>query len=255
MYAPTPQPSSGPLPPRLSAGARLVNVFIAPRKTFEDVRVNSSWWVPWLVGVIVSFIFGAIAAQKIDMVEFARHQVEQSKFAQRQLEQLPPEQREKQIQLRANITKYTFYIVPFFTILFGVIVGAVLMAVFNFGFAAEVTFSEALAIVFYAYLPRALFALLLGGSLLVASDPNSVDIAGNPMPTNPAFFMDPQGNKFLYSLLGYVDIFALWSTILMGLGFAVVSRNRKLTPSTGITTMLVVYGVLALIGSFFKAAF
>jgi hypothetical protein len=255
-YAPVPSPvSPEPAQPRLSEGARLVNTFIAPRKTFEDIRLNSSWWVPWLLTAILSIAFGAIAAQKIDMVQFARHQVEQSKIAQRQFEQLSPEQQEQQIRIRAATTKVIFYIAPIFSLIIGLVAAAVLMAVFNFGFAAEVTFPQSLAIVFYSFLPRAILAILLGVSLLVASDPNSIDIAGNPMPTNIGFFMDPGGNKFIYSLISNLDLFALWTVCLLGLGFAAVSRNKKLTPGTGIATMLVIYAVLIVIGAGLKAAF
>lgn len=254
-YAAAPPVSPEPGQPRLSEGERLIDTFIAPRKTFTDIRVNSSWWVPWLITTILSVAFGAIAAQKIDMVQFTRHQIEQSKFRQQQFEQLPADQQERQLQIGATFTKVVFYIAPVFSLLFGLIAAAVLMAVFNFGFAAEVTFSQALAIVFYSFLPRSILALLMGISLLVASDPNSIDIAGNPMPTNLGFFMDPQGNKFLYSLISNIDIFALWTVVLMGLGFAVASRNKKLTAGTGITTLLVIYGVLIMAGAAFKAAF
>lgn len=255
-YAPVPPVSPEPAQPRLSEGQRLIDTFIAPRKTFGDIRVNSSWWVPWLLSTILGVAFGAVAAQKLDMVQFSRHQIEQSKFAQRQFEQLSPEQQEQNLRIRAAVSKVAFYVAPiFFAVLFGLVAAAVLMAVFNFGFAAEVTFSQAMAVVFYSFLPRAVLSILLGVSLLVASDPNSIDIAGNPMPTNAGFFMDPGGNKFLYSLISNLDLFALWTVVLLGMGFAVVSKNRKLTAGTAIATMCVIYGLLILIGAGFKAAF
>jgi hypothetical protein len=254
LSAPGPQPAEA-FPPKLSEGARLIDTFIAPRKTFEDIRQNSSWWVPWLISAILSVAFGAIAAQRIDMVQFTRHQIEQSKMRQRQMEQLSPEQQERQIRFGATVTKVAFYVSPVFSLIGGLVIAAVLMAVFNFGFAAEVSFPQAMAIVFYSFLPRGVLALLLGVSLLVSGDPNSIDIAGNPMPTNPGFFMDPQGNKFLYSLASGLDIFALWIVILLGLGFAAASSNRKLQASTTITTMLVIYAVVTLAIAAVKAAF
>jgi Yip1 domain len=249
------EPGSQLSQPGLSEPARIINTFVAPSKTFEDLKRNASWWVPWLLTTIFGLIFSAIAVQKLDMVRFTREQIEQSKMAQRQMEQLSPEQRENAIQTRARITKVFFFITPVFGLILGLILAAILMGVFNFGFAAEVPFMRALAIVFYSFLPRIVVAILLGISLMVSSDPNSVNIAGNPMPTNPAFFMDPQGNKFLYGLLSGVDVFALWVTVLLGLGFSVASGNRKLKPSTAITTMLVLYGLLVLVGAGFKAMF
>jgi FtsH-binding integral membrane protein len=235
--------------------ARLLNLFIAPRKTFEDLKLNQSWWVPWLLSAVIGVVFGVVAVQKIDMVHFTRQQIEHSKLAQRQIEQLSPEQQEQQIRARAAFTKVVFYISPIFSLIGGLIIAAVLMAVFNFGFAAEIPFPRALAIVFYSFLPRALLAVLLGVSLLVSGDPNSIDIAGNPMPTNPGFLMDPQGSTFLYSLMSNVDLFAIWVVVLLGLGFAAASPNRKLSAGTAITTVLVIYAILIIAGAGFKAAF
>lgn len=254
MSAASPLPPE-PQQPALSQGARIINTFLAPKKTFADVRRNSSWWLPWLLGALSALAFGIVVAQKVDMVQFARHQVEQSKLAQRQFEQLSPEQQEQGLRARASFTKIAFYVSPVFGLIFGLIFAAVLMGVFNFGFAAEATFGQALAIVFYSFLPRAVYYILLTISMAASSDPNSIDIAVNPMPTNLGFFMDPQGNKFLYSFVSNLDLFALWTVVLMGIGFATVSKNRKLTTGTGITVMLVVYGIVILIGAGFKAAF
>lgn len=255
-YAPSPQPlSPQPAQPRLSEPARLIDTFIAPHKTFADIKVNPRWWVAWLVSAIIGVVFAVVVGQKIDMAQFTRHQIEQSKFAQKQMEQLTPEQQEQQIRIRASVTKVVFYVTPLFGLILGVVFAAVLMGIFNFVLAAEVTFPQALAIVFYSLLPRALLALLMSVSLGVASDPNSIDIAGNPMPTNIGFFMDPQGNKFIYSLISNLDLFAIWTVVLLGLGFATVSSNKKLTAGTGITTVFVIYGILILIGAALKAAF
>lgn len=254
MTAPT-EPGAQPAQPGLSEAARLINVFIAPRKTFEDLKQNPTWWVPWLLGSIIALGFGIVVVQKIDMVSFTRQQIEQSKMAQRQMEQLSPDQQEKAIESRANFTKYAFYSTAVFGLIFGLISAAVLMGVFNFGFAADIPFKRALAIVFYSFFPRAVYTILLAISLLVASDPNTIDIAGNPMPTNPGFFMDPHGNQFIYSLASNLDVMALWTVVLLGLGFSAASTNRKLSSSTTIATMCVIYGVLILIGAGFKAAF
>src|SRR5258708_7731221 len=140
--------------------------------------------------------------------------------------------------MRAIGTKVVFFIFPIFSLIGGLIIAGVLMAVFNFGFAAEVPFGRALAIVFYSFLPRIIYVVLLCASLLASADPNNIDISGNPMPTNPGFFMDPLGGKFLFSLASGLDLMALWVVALLGLGFSAASPNRKLSPSTTITTVM-----------------
>src|SRR5258708_20325908 len=112
--APPPLSAAEPVGPGLSEPARIIDTFVAPRKTFEDLKTNPSWWVPWLITSVFGLIFGFIAVQKIDMFQFARHQVEQSKMAQRQMEQLSPEQQEKNLPLRANISNFFFFTTPLF---------------------------------------------------------------------------------------------------------------------------------------------
>ena len=46
-----------PEPARLSEGARIINTFIAPSKTFTDLRRNASWWGPWLLISICALLF------------------------------------------------------------------------------------------------------------------------------------------------------------------------------------------------------
>ncbi|MGH9565797.1 MAG: YIP1 family protein, partial [Candidatus Angelobacter sp.] len=155
--------------------------------------------------------------------------------------------------MQASITKVTFFIFPVFALIGGVVIAAVLMAVFNFGFAAEVPFDKSLAIVFYSFLPSVITAVLMILTLLVSSDLSSFNIK-NPVATNPAFFMDPLGNSFLYSIASRLDIISIWVLVLMGLGFATVSK-KKLAPATAIITMCVVYGLYALAAAGLASAF
>jgi hypothetical protein len=259
---PPPQQYSSPEPafvapvgPGLSEPQRLINTFIAPSKTFEDLKRNASWWVPWLISAVFALLFGVVAVQKIDMVHFVQQQIEKSPSAQRRLEQATPAQREQGIALQATITKVTFYVIPVFTLIGGLIIAAVLMGIFNFILGAEVPFARALAVTFYAFLPGIIKSILLCVSLFASSDPSTIDIAGNPMPTNPAFFMDPLGNKFVYTFLSYVDIFAIWYVVLLGIGFAVASSNRKVSVSSGISAVFVAYGLWALGAACFKMIF
>lgn len=255
MYsAPVPPTAPEPAGPGLSEPQRLVNVFIAPSKTFADLQRNPSWWVPWLVTGIFIVIFGVVAVQKIDMVQFLQREIDKSPSAQRRMEQLTPEQRQKGLAMQATGTKVVFYIYPLFTLIGGIIIAAILMAVFNFMLGAEVPFQRAMAVVFYSFVPLIISTILLTVSVLVSSDPNTIDLT-NPMPTNPGFFMDPQGNKFIYAIVSSLDIFSIWVVTLLGLGFATASSNRKPTVSTGITTMFVVFAIFVLCRAAWRSIF
>ena len=242
--------------PGLSQISRIINTFIAPSKTFADIRLNASWWMPWLIGALFALFFGIVAAQKLDLVHLAQESNEQNKFMQQRMEQLSPEQREQTLQRQAATTKIVFYVLPVLSLIAAIIVAAILLAVFNFGFAAEIRFQQALAVVMYAYLPRIFSAILTIVAILTSSDPNTLDFAHrNPIATNLGFFMSPDSNKLLYTLASGIDVFAIWPAILMGIGFATVSANRKLKLSTGIAVVLGAYFLYLLLSGGISAAF
>jgi len=248
-------PTLGPEPagPGLSEPQRLVNTFIAPRKTFEDVKRNASWWAPWLLGAIVGLIFAVLAMQKIDMGHFIQQQIDRSPAAQRRMERLTPEQRTAGIEIQKTITKGFFYALPVISLVRGLVVAAVLLFIFNFVLGAEVPFARAMAVVFYAYVPFVvIYSILLIISLLVSADPNAIDLS-NPMPTNPGFFMDPLGNQFVFTFASALDIFNIWTIILLGLGFSTASSNRKPSAGTGILTVAVIYAIVIFCSAAWKA--
>jgi ABC-type multidrug transport system fused ATPase/permease subunit len=255
---PPPNPNQ-PIPPTpaapgLSEGQRIINTFLAPSKTFEDIQKNSSWWVPFLISAVFTLIFAVVAVQKLDMDRFMQQQIEQSPSAQKRMEQVPPAQREQVMKFQATFAKVIFYLSPIFGLLIGVVTALILWVVFSFIFGGEIGFGRSMAVVFYAFLPGIISSIVLTISFLASSDPNNINISTNPMPTNPAFFMDPQNNRFLYGLLSGLDIFKIWIVFLLGLGFAKASTNKKPDTNTAVVTMFVIYAILVLCGAAWKAA-
>lgn len=249
-----PPPSVEPAAPALSEPERIINTFLAPSKTFEDLRRNASWWVPFLLSAVFTLIFAVVAVQKLDMDRFMQQQIEQSPSAQKRMEQVPPAQREQVMKIQATFAKVIFYASPIIGLIFGVITALVLWVVFSFIFGGEIGFPRSMAVVFYAFLPGIISSILLTISFLASSDPNNINLSTNPMPTNPAFFMDPLGNRFVYALISGLDIFKLWIVFLLGLGFAKASSNRKPDTRTALVTMFVIYAILVLAGAAWKAA-
>jgi hypothetical protein len=250
-----PEPmTSTPAAPALSQGQRIINTFIAPSKTFTDIQKNSSWWVPWLISALVALAFAVVVGQKMDFRRLVEQQIEQSPRAQKQMEQVPAAQRETIMNFQATAFKVGFYGSPVILLLASLFIALVLWAIFAFGFGSDIGFGRSLAVVFYAGLPTTIFSILLTASILFSPDPNNINILNNPMPTTPAFFMDPAGNKFLYALVSGIEVFKIWWVVLMGLGFAYAVPNRKPSSGTAITTMFVLYGLLVLAGAALKAA-
>src|SRR5271156_6260765 len=147
-------------------------------------------------------------------------------FTRRAVRKLPPEQQAKQLQLSTAFARYVSYSPPLVNLIVFVVIAAVLMAAFNFGAGASIPYKTSLAIVAYSSLPSIICAALGIVSMFAGVDPAGFN-AQNPVATNPAHFMDPAGNKFVYGMASALDVFIIWSIVLMGIGFASNSKVKR----------------------------
>jgi hypothetical protein len=244
MYsAPVPSTAPEPAGPGLSEPQRLVNTFVAPSKTFTDIRRNASWWVPLLLISIFSVAFFVMIDKKVGFDQVARNMLENSKTIQ----QLDPSQQQLAYSRTAVGLKIGEYAAPIFILIYVLVIAAVLMATFNFMMDAQVSFSQSMAIVMYGWLPGilsailAMFALAFGDAEGFRMD--------NPIGTNPAHFMDPATtSKFVYTMLTSVDLISIWMIVLIGLGFA-LNAKKKISTGSAITTVAVWYFIVKLCGA------
>lgn len=244
--APVIPTSQNPLPEvRLSEGARLVDTFIAPSKTFTDLKRNASWWGPWILISIVSVLFIYTISQKVGFEQVSRNQVAHSSRAE-QFDRLPPERQERQLQLSSKIIAGFGYGNPVLVLLFLLIETAVLWGTFKVAVSAETSFKTAYAIVMYAALPGVIGAILAIISLFAGVSPEAFDI-NNPAGTNLAYYLDPDSTgRFLRGIASAVDIFSWWSIVLIGIGFACTSKVKR---STAIIIVAVWYLLFKLTGA------
>src|SRR3977135_282480 len=105
----TPAPEPGP---QLSQAQRIINTFIAPSKTFADLRRSASWWLPFLLMSLVSLLFVYVVEQKIGFRKVAENQLQMSPKNAARLEQLPPADRNRQMQQQATVFRYFSYGYP-----------------------------------------------------------------------------------------------------------------------------------------------
>jgi Yip1 domain len=237
--------------PGLSEPERLIDTFIAPSKTFTDIRRNASWWAPWVLMSIFALFFSFAVTSKIGWDQVVQNEIAKNPKAMERIDKMPPEQRDNMIRMQANISKYIGYGTPVVLLVIIVVVAAVMMATFNFGMGAKVDFGRSIAIVTYSYLPSLVSTVLAIVAMYAGADPEGFNIR-NPVATNPAYFMSPMGNKFLYGIASMFDVIAIWMIILMGMGFA---ANSKVKRGTAIMVVAIWFVVIKLIGAGFAAIF
>jgi len=214
--------------PGLSQWERVSNTFMAPSKTFDDIkRGNKSWWMPLIIMAIVGYILFAAIYTKIGMQQVVDNQVKLDPKTAEKMAQMPAEQRATAEKVSLYITQGIFIASPVMVMLIAAIVSLVLWGTINFVFGGKATFGAVFAVWFYASLPTIIKSLLGVVVVFAGMAPESFNIK-NFAPTNLGAFLDPvETNKALYAFATSLDAITIWSLVLMGMGIATVAGVKR----------------------------
>ena len=230
--------ATGPVDtPPLSEMERVIDTFVAPRKTFTDIRRNASWWLPWLLGAILGLGLVYLVDKKVGMEKVAENHLALTPKQAAKLDQLPPDQRANQMEMSARITRWIAYGFSLFHLVVVAVIAGILMATFNFGFGAELKFKQCFAVSIFAFLPGIIKGLLAILTVLITGGQGFT--FENSVASNLGALVDPS-SSFLYSIATSIDIFNIWTLILTGIGYACLTRLKLGT------CMAVVFGWWAL---------
>jgi hypothetical protein len=144
----------------LSQVERVVDTYVAPSKTFNDIRRSISWWLPAILFFIVSALFAYSVDKKIGFDAVTEQQIQQSPKAQDRMASMAPADRARAIKMQATGTKYFSYGGGVFFLLIPLIGGLLNWATINFGFGAKTTFGQNYAVQMYSALPLLLKSVL-----------------------------------------------------------------------------------------------
>jgi hypothetical protein len=213
--APTPEPA-------LSQGARVIDTFIAPSKTFTDLRRSAQWWLPFLLITIAGWGLVFVAEQKVGVQKMVENSMQAQPKAEARYEKLTPEQRQGQIK----VTGVIYYVlIPVITLFFWLVLSGLQFGTLSFVANTDITFSRTLGVLAYAALPLMLRYLLAIVSVLAGVNPDGFTL-NNPVATNPGYFMNPADSPFWYFIASQTDIFMLWTLALTAIGFATAGKVK-----------------------------
>ena len=237
-----------PSGPGLSQVERVVDTFVAPSKTFKDILRSASWWMPFVLLVLVTLGTTVVVEKQVGWDRVAENQIRQNPKQEEALASLPPDQRASRMRITANVWRYLSYGSFAFILFFVSIFALIYWASFNFGLGAKTTFSQMFAVCMYASLPRLLIGLLSILTLLFGNNADAYD-ARNPVGTNLAYYMSDSGAA-LKAALSFFDVIGLWQLALLVIGTAIVAKV-----STGKAAAVIVgWWVLGLLASVAIAA-
>ena len=219
-----------------------IDIFYAPSEVFAR-RANSGFGIPMLV-VTVLIALLAIAnsgvMQPIMDAEFSRG----TAAAMRKNPQLTADMLAKTRGIGEGIAKY------------GAIV-FVPVAIFLTGLAlwlsgklvdAKESVSQAVLVVSYAYVPRVLEGVLTGVQGLVL-DPEALN-GRFKVSLGLGRVLDPDtASPILLALVGRIDVFTIWVTVLLAIGLSVTGRIPRSRAAIAAVLVWVIGALPALLGA------
>lgn len=205
-----------PAPEKASLLEDFIDIFVAPSKVFAR-RANSGFW---MITLILTVIMAVLAFAMSGTFETAMNTEFQRNSAQMMEDnpQMTEEQLNTMRTVGTTVAKGALYVAtPFLVIIWGLFVWLVGKA-----FGAAITYSQAALIVAYSQIPRILASLLFIVQGMFV-DPAVAGLTG--LSLSPARFMDPATTSAgMLQLLARADIFVIWTTLLCGLGIAVIGQ-------------------------------
>lgn len=233
----------------LSQVERVFDTFVAPTKTFTDIRRNASWWLPFLLGILVSLAFAASVDRKIGFDQVAQDTINRSAQTQQTMSNLPDAKREQAIHRIASATRIASYLSPVLGLVFAVICAGILMLTFNFGLGAKGSYKEYLAVWFYAGLPFLIKFLLAAIAIFAGVNAEQFDM-NNPVGTNVGWYLTSDVPLWVRTMFSSADVFTVWVVVLLILGCSIVARVKRSSAAIVITG----WWVLIILGGTIVAA-
>lgn len=230
---------------------RVVDTFVAPSKTFTDIRRSASWWLPWIIGVVVTLGLGYSIQSRITWEKAYDNILKQSPKQMERIEQQTPDQQAHTKQIAAKFTSTIFWATPALGLIFTVVIAAILLATINFGFGGTSKFSQMFALVMYAYLPLSIKAILGIVTIFAGVDPDSFNL-NNYVGTNIGYYLPADFSKPLMALATSLDLFSIWCAILLTIGCAIVGNVKKGKAATAVFGWWILIIAIKMIGAMFS---
>lgn len=220
--------SPAPAPPSASLAEDFIDIWFSPSTVFAR-RVNGGAWGPFLITTILlcALFFAAMGSmQGIFDAEFAKAMAE----ARAQNPAMTDAQAAQMQGIMEGSLKYGGLVaMPMIVCGLGLVVWLLAKIL-----GGTLSFGGGIMVASFAYLPKALDLLVFLAQSFVFDGPATGKFQYS---VGIGRLLDPSMNQGVYNLLGRVDLFTIWVTVLITLGLmhtAKVERTKAIAGGVGL---------------------
>jgi len=206
-----------PAAPKINRLSRLAGVVVSPVETFRDIAARPDLAFPLILVFVLTLLTTMVTFPRIDFEPAWREQFEKQKMSEERIDSMIGNLKKFQqvLAIGGTVSGLVFLLV---------IAGVLLLAFKVMG--GDGTFRSAMSTVAYAWIPQVIAGLLAIPLILRRGT-----VAPQELPTvlksNLGFLADPTTNLTLFSLLSSIDVFMIWTLVLIVLGLSAMSRFSR----------------------------
>ncbi len=224
---------------------RLTGGYFEPGKTFEDINKKPTWLAIFLISAILSMAAAYVVSIRIDMASITRKYMESMplNLSEEQLNQMEEQTAARQNSPMSKIIQIVQ--TPILSIIAYLALAGIFMLMFLI-MQAHFKYKKALAVTIWGFAIPGIIQTILNIFVLFLKEPFTVDPTEGIVTSNLGFLVDGKAHAALRSLASSIDIFSIWTIILLSIGFAAIS-DKKMTKGKAATGVVILW-VIFIIG-------
>ncbi len=223
---------------RDSSWSRLWGALVKPGETFAAIARRPTWAVALTVLVVLGGAATLAVFSRFDMMEVMRQQL----AAQHQ--QVPAG-----FDSRAGLIKGCSAAVAVVGPAVIYLVGAAVFLLFNL-LGGQLDYRTSFSVMLHASMPNAVRALLMIPIALSRGALTVQEVQGGLLRSNLSFLAPEGAARPLVTLLASLDLFSLWSLVLLAIGYRIAA---KVSRTTAVATVVLLWALLVAVTVGFSA--
>lgn len=223
----------------MSTMQKIIGIYTAPRRTFEAIDQNPTWFLPFIIGVVFFLIFQFLTLDiqmdyQLEVVE-ARGDVPQ-----------------EQIDMMQGPVKYIGFVAgPIVWLIMIVIIAALFYVAGNLMIGGDTAFKKVFAIVAWTGLIGVVSFIIMTLLILSKGTMHGVALDLSILLDTPAV---GEEKSILYRIFSKFDVFVIWEIVLYIIGMSVTYKTTVQKAAVPILSLWALWIIVSVaFGGFFES--
>jgi hypothetical protein len=202
------------------AVGRIPGALFSPVVTFSAIARRPTWVAPLAIWIAVSLFFSLVLLPRVDFDRMIRGSLEKRGTT------LPEERIQTIIERQKAIAPVLYNATAVASpVVVSLLVALVLWGAFK-AFGWDLTFRQSFGATTHGFLPAVVGSLLFLPVLLRQTTVNPRTM-GDLFLSNLGFLVDRQTSPSVHAILQSIDLFSLWTLVLLVIGFSTAARVSR----------------------------